>query len=133
MPEHQNLKVEVRNSAISGKGLFATTMIRKGETVLFWHPKELSREEAAELPASEQHYMYPEGDIMLYMQPPERYVNHSCEPNTHVVGKSDVASKDIQSGEEITSDYMDIETENFVCHCGSKNCRGNKKDNSSEA
>jgi len=34
-----------------------------------------------------------------------------------------VASRDIQPGEEITSDYMDLETENFRCHCGSAKCR----------
>lgn len=127
MAEQQNSRIEVRNSAISGKGLFATAVIKKGEAVLSWHPKELSREEADALPVSEKHYLYPDGDIMLYMQPPERYVNHSCEPNTHVVGKSDVASRDIQPEEEITSDYMNLETENFICHCGSKNCRSKKR------
>jgi SET domain-containing protein len=119
-------KVEVRKSPIAGKGLFATAIIKKGETVLSWHPKELSREEADALPTSEKHYLYPDGDTMLYMQPPERFVNHSCEPNTHVIGKNDVASRDIQLGEEITSDYMNLETENFVCQCGSKNCRSKK-------
>ena len=82
-----------------------------------------SAEQADALPASEKHYLYPEGDNMLYMQAPERYMNHSCGPNTHVVGKSDVASRNIEPGEEITSDYMDLETENFVCNCGSPNCR----------
>ena len=117
------MKIEVRNSAIAGKGLFAADIIKKGETVLSWHPKILTREQAEALPASEKHYLYPEGDTMLYMQPPERYVNHSCEPNTYVVGKSDIASRDIQPGEEITSNYMDLETEDFVCNCGAANCK----------
>lgn len=123
----QNRKFEVRKSVISGKGLFAKAEIKKDETVLFWHPKELSREKADELPASEKHYLYPDGDAVLHMQPPERYVNHSCEPNTYVVGKSDVASRDIQQGEEITSDYVELETENFICKCGSVNCRSKNK------
>lgn len=125
MPDN-NQKFEVRNSSISGKGLFAITLIKVNETVVSWHPKVLSREEADALPVSEQHYLYPDGDKVLYMQAPERYMNHSCEPNTHVVGKSDVASRDIKPGEEITSDYMDLETENFICQCGSKNCRSKK-------
>lgn len=116
--------IEVKKSNITGKGLFATSLITKGATVLTWHPKILTREEADKLPNEEKdHYLYPEGDKMLWMQPPERYINHSCEANTHVVGQSDVASRDIQPGEEITSDYMDLETEDFLCRCGSPKCR----------
>lgn len=116
-------KFEVRSSTISGRGLFATSLIEAGEVVVSWHPKVLTHEQADALPVSEKHYLYPDGDSVLYMQAPERYMNHSCGPNTHVVGKSDVASRNIEPGEEITSDYMDLETENFVCSCGSPNCR----------
>ncbi|MBP7766970.1 SET domain-containing protein [Candidatus Saccharibacteria bacterium] len=123
----KNQKFEVRNSSISGKGLFATTLIKADEVVVSWHPKVLTREQADALPASEHHYLYPDGDKMLYMQAPERYMNHSCEPNTRVVGKRDVACCNINPGEEITSDYVDLETENFMCQCGSANCRS--KDN----
>lgn len=126
MPD-ENQKFEVRDSRISGKGLFATSLIKANEVVVSWHPKVLSREQADALPKSEQHYLYPDGDDVLYMQAPERYMNHSCEPNTQVVGKSDVAIRDIEPGEEITSDYMDLETENFVCQCGSQNCRSRVK------
>ena len=119
----KNQIFEVRNSSISGKGLFATTLIKSNTVVVAWHPKVLTREQADALPVSEHRYLYPDGDKMLYMQAPERYMNHSCEPNTHVVGKSDVATRDIAPGEEITSDYIDLETENFVCKCGSENCK----------
>lgn len=120
-------KFEVRDSAISGRGLFATLTIKAGEVVVTWHPKVLTREQADALAESEKHYLYPERNKMLYMQAPERYMNHSCGPNTHVVGNCDVASRTIEPGEEITSDYMDLETENFVCKCGSPNCRSTKK------
>ncbi len=117
-------KFEVRDSKINGKGLFATSLITKGETVVEWHPKVLTKAEAGQLPNAEQkHYLYPDGEKMLWMQPPERYMNHSCDANTHVVGKSDVASRSILAGEEITSDYIDLETENFECNCGALNCR----------
>lgn len=120
-------RYKISDSSIQGKGLFATQLIKKDETVVTWHPKVLTKEEASQLPVDEQkHYLYPDGDKMLWMQPPERYINHSCNANTHVVGQSDVASRDIQPGEEITSDYIDVETEDFVCVCGSKNCRKNK-------
>lgn len=116
--------VEIRKSPISGKGIFARSFIKKGTIVFLWHPKILSKQEADTLPDEERrHYLYPEGNKMLWMQPPERYLNHSCDPNTSVVGQSDVALRDIQPGEEITSDYIDLETEKFKCHCGSSICR----------
>lgn len=120
-------KFEVRGSTISGKGLFARSTIKTGDVVVVWHPRVISRKQADALPASEQHFLYPDGDRVLYMQEPERYMNHSCEPNTKVFGKSDVAVRDIEPGEEITSDYMDLETEDFVCQCGSNKCRSLKK------
>jgi len=121
------MKFEIRDSPINSKGLFATGTIKKGEVVTVWHPKVMTKQEAAKLSADEQkHYTYPEDDHILWMQPPERYMNHSCEANTHVERRCDVATRDIAVGEEITSDYLDIETEDFVCNCGSVNCRGRK-------
>jgi SET domain-containing protein len=120
-----NVNFEVKDSPIQGKGLFALRTIKKGETVVAWNPKVLSKKEASALPADEQqHYMYPENDKLLWMQPPERYMNHSCEANTHVVNRSDVALRDIAQGEEITSDYLGLDTEDFTCTCGARNCRG---------
>ena len=117
-------KIEVKQSLIVGKGVFAKELISKDSIIFQWRPKVLTKEEASKLPKEErEHYLYPNRDMMLWMQPPERYINHSCEPNTHVVRQSDVALRDIKPGEEITSDYMDLETENFKCHCGSKKCR----------
>lgn len=119
-------KIEVKNSSIHGKGLFATKKIKKGETVLSWKPKVSTRKQADALPEKEKRYLYPDGDKVLWMQPPERYINHSCEPNTHVIEKNDIALRDIQPGEEITSDYMDLKAENFSCKCGSIKCRRDK-------
>lgn len=92
-----NPSIEVKPSAIQGKGLFAKAPFKKGEVVVAWRPKVLTKEEAAKLPADEQkHFLYPDGDKLLWMQPPERYVNHSCNANTRVVGKADVAVRDIR-------------------------------------
>ncbi|HSX00120.1 MAG TPA: SET domain-containing protein [Patescibacteria group bacterium] len=116
--------IEIKNSPIAGKGIFAKEPIKRGALVLKWRPKVLTKEQAAELPAEEQkHYTYPNGEKVLWMQPPERFVNHSCEPNTHVVDESDVALRDIKPGEEITSDYIDVEATKFKCFCGSEKCR----------
>lgn len=129
MPDQINPKLEIRDSRINGKGIFAAAPIKKDEVVLSWNPKVLTKEQAEELSEDERdHYTYPEGDYILLMQPPERFLNHSCEPSTYVVGRSDVALRDIQPGEEITSDYLDLDTEDFQCKCGSKKCRGAKNE-----
>jgi len=50
-------------------------------------------------------------------------MNHSCDPNTYVVGRNDVALRGIAPGEEVTSDYMDLEAPGSACNCGSAKCR----------
>ena len=123
-----HLDYEISNSPIIGRGIIALRLIKSGETIFEWHPIIITKEEAKLIPVDEfKHYTYPSGDRILWMQPPERYINHSCGANTVVVGQSDVASRDIHVGEEITSDYMDIETEYFVCKCGTQKCRGSSR------
>lgn len=54
-----------------------------------------------------------------------RFVNHSCSPTCRNVGaRFDVAVRDIQPGEEITSDYGELNIEEgFDCLCGLPSCR----------
>jgi hypothetical protein len=66
-----------------------------------------------------------------------RWFNHSCEPNTEVLGDYDpargatigvrawwVALRDIAAGEEITYDYGFAAEVAEPCGCGSAACRG---------
>lgn len=116
--------ITIKTSTIDGKGVFATKLIKSSTVILHWNPKVLTEQEAALLPEYEKrNYIYPEGDHFLWMQSPERFVNHSCDPNTTVCGRSDVAIRDIQPGEEITSDYLDFKDTKSVCYCGSALCR----------
>jgi uncharacterized protein len=118
--------VIVKNSKIHGKGVFANKDFKKGEIVIKWNPKYISKEEVNKLPAEEIDFVsYKEGKYIL-MQEPERFVNHSCNPNTNSINSSDVAIKEIKNGDEITSDYSKDVIPGFKmkCNCGSKNCRG---------
>lgn len=119
-------EVIVKRSKIEGLGVFALRNFKKGETVIKWDTSnQLTSEEVKSLPESEKKYIsFLDGKNIL-MQPPARYVNHSCDANTEVDNFCDVAKRDIKKGEEITSDYSETETPDFemVCHCGSKNCR----------
>lgn len=57
---------------------------------------------------------------------PWRYINHSCEPNSGLTGRTVVALRRICKGEEITIDYSTTEEDPFwrmSCSCGSLRCR----------
>ena len=56
-----------------------------------------------------------------------RFMNHSCEPNTHVRGQEVIASHAIEPWEDVTFNYNTTEfdlAEPFDCHCGSPGCFG---------
>ena len=56
-----------------------------------------------------------------------RYLNHSCDPNSRVVGQHLIARRDIAQWEEVTFDYCTTEYElstPFVCRCGK--CEGHE-------
>ena len=120
-----NKDIIVKKSKINEKGVFAARDFRKGEVVLKWDPKILEESEIENLKDSQKHYLYEVGKNKYFlMQPPEKFVNHSCEANTQVKNSCDIAIRDIKKGEEITSDYGKGGSVSFVCRCGSKNCRG---------
>jgi hypothetical protein len=119
--------IEVRLSPIHGTGLFARKAFEPGEIVLRWNLSQLiPKDEFALLSPAEQHYTHPfDDDRLILVQPPERFVNHSCNHNTEVRDFCDVAIRRISPGEEITSSYSSDGSESrFVCACGSENCRG---------
>jgi SET domain-containing protein len=121
------VNVIVKESKIHEKGVFASRNFKKGEVVLKWDiSHELTKKEVDSMPEEEKRYVtFFDGKYVL-MQPPERYVNHSCEANTHAENFCDVAKRDIMEGEEITADYAEegVPDMNMKCKCGSKNCRG---------
>lgn len=123
MPE----SISVRASKLNNKGVFAAKDFRKGDVVLRWQSnKILTKDDVEALPASEKHYVsnYTPGELLLQGEP-ERYVNHSCDPNTEVHENSDVAIRDIAKEEEITTDYSVAHIQqHFKCTCGSANCKG---------
>ena len=118
------MDVVIRDSKIHGKGVFANRDFKKGEAVLEWNPTRLKKEEVSNYPKK---YVIILDDEYVLMRPPERYVNHSCEPNakTDLANRCDRARRDIKKGEEITVGYgEDGFSENKKCNCGSKNCKG---------
>ena len=58
---------------------------------------------------------------------PWRFLNHCCEPNAAIVGRTLVARRLIRAGEQVTFDYTTTEAamaEPFRCGCGAERCLG---------
>jgi len=122
-----NRDVEIRESSIQGRGLFARQVFYPGDIVLRWDlSNTIPNERLASLSIDERPYTHPlDSETTLVVQPPERFVNHSCCNNTEVRNFCDVAISKIEIGEEITSDYgADGAGVSFDCLCGTNHCRG---------
>jgi len=100
------MDVIIGKGNLAGKGVYANRDFKKGEVVIKYNLKPLTEEEFESLPESEKMFTHIHwGQINLYSEP-ERYVNHSDNPNTYqdLVKQCDIALRDIKKGEEITSD-----------------------------
>lgn len=125
-------RVYTDDSPIHGTGVFSSARSSPGEIILRIDDSRLVTEAAPLNPARgefEHHCDYlADGEVVL-MRPPERFINHSCDPNTYtrtIAGdRHVVALRDIHPGEEVTYDYCvngDGDTA-WDCSCGSPACR----------
>ncbi len=120
------MDVIIKNSKIEGKGVFAPRNFKKGECIIKWDiSNQLTPAQEKKLSETEKKYVAHINGKIILQQSPAKYVNHSCNPNTHIENFSDVAIKDIKKGEEITSNYFEdlSPNEEMKCNCGSKNCK----------
>ena len=109
-------------------GVFTRARIREGEGILVFKGDERWAWEIAEeklnrcLQVGIDRYILPDPHSSGW------YINHSCSPNSYVVGTNQiVAIRDIEPREEITLDYsFNVVWEGFrmECKCQSSNCRG---------
>ena len=137
--------VEVRNSPVHGRGVFAVAPIRKGTRILEYLGERLSHE------AADQRYEdHDENDNHTFLFIVDkhtvidagvggndaRFINHQCEGNCEsVIEHRRVfidAARDIEPGQELGYDY-EIGREKddppnvdeiYACRCGSPQCRG---------
>ena len=98
--------IKESKESVLGRRVFADKNFKEGERVIKYNLKPLTPQDYQKLPTGEkkfthQHY----GKIYLYSSP-ERYVNHSANPNTiqDLRKKCDIAKQEIKKGEEITTD-----------------------------
>jgi uncharacterized protein len=131
-------RVEVKDSAIEGSGLFATEDLPADEVVLRLSGRLVSTDELARLiehanadPShayvdtltvyEDTHLVLPSGSII-------HFGNHSCDPNMWHVGPFKIATRRaVRAGEELTIDYgtqSGAAGFSMACSCGSPLCRG---------
>jgi uncharacterized protein len=124
--------VHTAKSPIHGTGVFSAAPISPGEVVLRIDDSRVVTDAEPLDPAKgefEHHCDYLAHGKVVLMQPPERFINHRCDPNTFtrtIAGdRYVVALREIRSGDEITYDYCvngDGDTA-WDCSCGSLACR----------
>jgi hypothetical protein len=105
-------RVYTAASPIHGTGVFSSVQVSPGEVVLKIDDSRVVTDAEPLDPAKgecEHHCDYLAGGKVVLMQAPERFINHSCNPNTYVRtiagDRCVIALRAIRPGEEITYDY----------------------------
>ena len=125
-------RMEVRDSGIHGRGVFAAQSIPPNRKVIEYTGERISAKQAEKRGHGERTYYFAldrywvlDGSVG---GSGAEYINHSCEPNLisrimkgHILYMS---LRRIRPGEELTVDYhFSRHEERVECHCKAKNCR----------
>lgn len=125
-------EIYVTESKIAGRGLYVKEEVKKGEKICYIKGKVVLKvnrtlQDTLSNPdwvgISKHRWMDPD--------PPYKYLNHSCKPNTGISGTVTLyAMRGIHANEELTIDYSTIEIDpnwkldgGKSCKCGNQNCR----------
>ncbi len=130
-------KVEIKESPLGGKGMYAKEDIEEGETVIIWGgtPSTLFTEEDIKAGKARRGSVaaIDEGLYLAGSADEEAaitdFTNHSCDSNLWMKDAVTlIARKGIKSGEEITADYALWQSDedwsaSWECNCGTAVCR----------
>lgn len=130
-----NPKINVRDSPIEGKGLFAKESFKKGENFQVTHGKHSSivmtkkEFEAYKKTVKSWDSAYIGGgkyrvSTLSREEDPSNFGNHSCDPNIAPIGDAVIALRDISVDEELTVDYAQFSRKDWrmECSCDAINC-----------
>lgn len=134
-------RIEVRQSGIHGRGVYATQRIRKGSAIIEYRGERIGEDEANErYQDNPSTYLFMVDDDIyidgLSGGNEARFINHSCAPNCIAYLEDDRvvihALKNIQPGAELTYDYQLTQesldpaatSTDYACRCGAPVCKG---------
>jgi SET domain-containing protein len=132
-----NPGLEVRNTKVYGKGIFANKKIKKGDllSVFGGYVRSIKEEEALPNDFNDNGVQISENLVLTILKKSEledaSYFNHSCNPNAGFNGQIFlVAMVDIQKDSEVTFDYAmalhhskNASVFKMDCSCDSIGCR----------
>lgn len=124
--------VTIKKSPVQGFGVYTNKNFSIGDTVLIIDDTHIVTDESKLTPQQHEYDCdYLSNGKVILMQEPEKFINHSCDPNTYVKTINNLrhvlTMKDIKKDQEITYDYA-INGDNngtFKCNCGSKKLSSN--------
>ena len=104
--------VIIKKGKILSKSVFANKNFKKGEVVIKYNLKPLTEKQYKKLPKNEKNFVHKHWGLIYLYSSPERYVNHSSNPNTiqDLKNRCDIARRGIKKGEEITTDAKKDDT-----------------------
>ena len=133
-------RIDVRESAVHGRGVYATRLIPEGTRIIEYTGQRVSWERAADDENDPHTFIFglDNGEVIdpTIGGNDARWINHCCDPNCEAIEEDDrifiYATRDVEAGEELFYDYAleidepvtDESKRKFACHCGSANCRG---------
>ncbi|MDP2628906.1 MAG: SET domain-containing protein-lysine N-methyltransferase [Nanoarchaeota archaeon] len=141
----KNKFLEIRNSEIHNKGIFAKRNIPRGKRIIEYVGEKITKEEAekrAEEQLEKNKKNKETGSVYIFELNnkwdidgnfpwnPARLINHSCNPNCDIEIKKNhiwiISLRKIKKGEEISYNYgYDFDSyKEHPCKCGSENCVG---------
>lgn len=124
-------KVYVAPSSF-GTGIFAARNIGRGEVILTFSGPIITFEQAVAMGVNEANALQIDATYYMDLEPPGRYVNHSCAPNAGIKKHTQlVALRPIRRDEEIRYDYSTTMHEDhwtMPCQCRAVQCRGTVRD-----
>lgn len=135
---------QVRESAIHGRGVYATSFIPKDQKIIEYLGELISKKESEKRAERQQEKSRRTGDAAVYIFTINknydldgnvpwniaRLINHSCDPNCEAQIEGERifihALRDIHPGEELCYDYgFDVDCfEEHPCRCGRPQCIG---------
>src|SRR5438094_799279 len=128
--------IQVRQSAVHGRGVFAARPIRKGRRIIEYTGRRVTWKSIPAEVNGTHTFLFGINDGTDVIDPEiggndARWINHSCDPNCEAIEEDDRifidAVRDIQAGEELFYDYaLEIDEpiteeskKRFACYCHS--------------